>query len=581
MCYIDVHSAPHIHVGQLTVMADNYDPSRTLTLRNRFASALRGRFNELSATITDAIVNKDVFGLKEPTVQQASPRQFNFPRSQDKVTSFMDWLRKEVDRGILEIQTAQQMGSAADRAWTNMYIKDSYRRGVVRGRQEMRKAGYKVPSLDETGGIQTSMSSPFHADRLGLLYTRTFNDLKGITDQMDTQISRVLTQGIADGDNPRRLARKMSAVIKGGGADLALTDTLGRYIPARRRADILARTEIIRAHHKATIQEYRNWGAEGVKVKAEWVTAGDNRVCSQCADLEGNVYSIDEIENMIPRHPQCRCIALPLNAADARQLESARQTRAARGGRRGRRAPSPAKDPHTLVKERGWQIRGKGADTAEEFNSIYQKNVPSAFDIVQLEDEMRAVFKKYDITPNDFVVKTNNIASGRIELHMNGVSSKGNVVKIQRWFKGREGVYRAEHELFTLPKHLQGKGFSKDVLKTWYKQYQKGNIDTIILDANLDVGGYAWGRYGFQSPYEETQQVLDHIYALHGSQGSSKARGIVNEFYEFTSKDTPFPMNLLADLPEGRSWLLGSAWRGTLNLQDVEQIKRFEQYLGL
>jgi len=145
------------------------------------------------------------------------------------------------------------------------------------------------------------------------LYSRTFSDLKGITSAMDTQISRVLAQGIADGKHPRDLAKLLTKTISGPMGDLGITDTLGRFIPAERRAKILARTEIIRAHHAATIQEYRNYEVEGVRVKAEWMTAGDGRVCGSCAALEGNVYSLDVIESKIPLHPQCRCIALPVD----------------------------------------------------------------------------------------------------------------------------------------------------------------------------------------------------------------------------------------------------------------------------
>jgi len=131
---------------------------------------------------------------------------------------------------------------------------------------------------------------------------------------MDTQISRVLSQGLIDGDGPRLLARKLVATIDGTGmGELGITDTLGRYIPAKRRAEMIARTEVIRAHHLATIQEYRNWAVEGVRVKAEWKTAGltDARTCDECKELEGHVFSLDEIEKMIPKHPNCRCVALP------------------------------------------------------------------------------------------------------------------------------------------------------------------------------------------------------------------------------------------------------------------------------
>ena len=74
---------------------------------------------------------------------------------------------------------------------------------------------------------------------------------------------------------------------------------------------MLARTEVIRAHHIATIQEYRNWAIEGVIVKAEWMTAGDDRVCPKCEALQGKIFTLDEIELLIPLHPNCRCIALP------------------------------------------------------------------------------------------------------------------------------------------------------------------------------------------------------------------------------------------------------------------------------
>ena len=176
----------------------------------------------------------------------------------------------------------------------------------------MIRSGVNVPSVEDSGCILNIVSSPFHIERLGLIFTRFYSDLKGITDVMESQISRILAQGIADGDGPRLLARKLVSAINGTGVgDLGITDTLGRFIPAMRRAEILARTEMIRAHHLATIQEYRNWGLLNIRVKAEWKTAGDDRVCSKCSSLEGQIFTLDEIEPMIPLHPQCRCIALP------------------------------------------------------------------------------------------------------------------------------------------------------------------------------------------------------------------------------------------------------------------------------
>lgn len=223
----------------------------------------------------------------------------------------MKWLQELIDQDILKLTTIPQIGESMDRRWTDLYIEDSYKRGVLRARQELRKAGADVPSIEQTGGISASMSTPFHLERVGILFIRTFEDLKGISNAMASQISRVLAQGFINGDNPRLIARKLNYVISGMGESLGVTDTLGRFIPAQRRAEILARTEIIRAHHKGMMQEYKNWRLENVYVQAELSTAGDDRVCDICAPLDGKVYTLEEAENLIPLHPLCRCIVIP------------------------------------------------------------------------------------------------------------------------------------------------------------------------------------------------------------------------------------------------------------------------------
>jgi SPP1 gp7 family putative phage head morphogenesis protein len=296
---------------------NQYDPSRTTGLRNAFARDMAKRFRELIQVIRRAVIEQDCFGLNRNIISfQLTPpgnKAFDFPRSSDKVRSFMNWLQQQVDKGLLEIREAPQIGIAAEQAWTNIYIQDSYKRGVIRARYELQKAGFEnIPSIEQTGGINISLNTPVHADRLGLLYTRTFNDLKGITNAMDLQISRVLAQGIADGDNPHLLARKLVSTINGTGmGELGITDTLGRFVPATSRADMLARTEIIRAHAEAQLIEYKNWAVEGVALKAEFVTAGDERVCSICESMQGQVFKLEEASGIIPVHPRCRCAWIP------------------------------------------------------------------------------------------------------------------------------------------------------------------------------------------------------------------------------------------------------------------------------
>jgi len=307
MC--EVHTYSDLQVYQ-------YDPTRTLVLRTSFVKAFKRRFKAITNGIKIAIVDRDCFGLQPTTYQVIPPmsRQFDFPRIPDKVESFMEWLRQQIDRELLEIRQYPQTSQSIEQAWTDMFIYDSYKRGVMRARSEMRKHGYSVPSVEASGGIGAIMGTPFHIDAVGVLFTRAFSQLKGITAAMDTQISTILAQGLIDGDNMQFLTRKLVAVINGTGiGDLGITDSLGRFIPAMRRAETLARTEVIRAHHTAMMQEYESWGVEGVEIIAEFVTAGDQRVCAQCEALaQGSPYTLKEIEYLIPAHPNCRCVAIPM-----------------------------------------------------------------------------------------------------------------------------------------------------------------------------------------------------------------------------------------------------------------------------
>jgi len=306
--------APVISINQA-------DPTRTLTLRNRFVADMSRRFKKLAKGVHESIVDNDAFGLSEEppalfVMAAASSGQFDFPRESDKVGSFMAGLDEQPELYILSGGTRgiSVTGVQSRTNWADVYVDSAYQQGIRRGRAELRKAGVDIPSYG--GGIgqdevQIAFNQPFHANRVGLIYTRTFNELKGITTSMDTKISRVLAEALAEGRGPAEISQAIEFILTGAGEKLGMLDSLGRFIPAKRRAEILARTEIIRAHHVATIEEYRQAGIIGVHVLAEWSTAGDNRVCIECSTLQGRIFPLNRIMGMIPKHPQCRCVALP------------------------------------------------------------------------------------------------------------------------------------------------------------------------------------------------------------------------------------------------------------------------------
>lgn len=270
------------------------DPTRTVTLRRRFESEITARFRRLKKLIRMAIIDERGFG--DPRRPITNLAQFDFPRSEQKITEFMDWLRQQERRGDVAIlPVMRRTGLSAD-AWPNTYIDSAYQAGIRRARVELRNQGVDVPSDDAVNGVAMGFNHPFHVDRVGLIYTRVLSELEGITEEMDKQISRVLAQGMIEGRNPLDIARLMEDRV----------DKIGIS-----RARLLARTEVIRAHHLANIQEYKNAGIENVQVVAEFASADDGRVCPECKSLDGKLYTVKAIESIIPVHPNCRCVAIP------------------------------------------------------------------------------------------------------------------------------------------------------------------------------------------------------------------------------------------------------------------------------
>lgn len=273
------------------------DPGNVLTTQRAFENELVRRFTKIKQAIRQLVVDEDCFGLKD---QPKANTRFAFSTSANKVQSFMSWLEEKNNQGILDITLVGDTRRFAGRkTWENMYIDSAYKKGMVFGDKQLKKKGLRPSSLPPKAvyPVDSFFNAPMHADRVGLIYTRTYNSLKGVTDAMDAAISNTLAQGIAEGKNPNELARDMAEDVDGIGI---------------RRAKLIARTEIMRAHNVAMINTYREAGVVNVEVQAEWSTAGDGRVCPDCESLEGKVFSLSQIETLLPLHPQCRCIALPL-----------------------------------------------------------------------------------------------------------------------------------------------------------------------------------------------------------------------------------------------------------------------------
>lgn len=100
-----------------------------------------------------------------------------------------------------------------------------------------------------------------------------------------------IAKGIARGDSYDKLSKQIRDRFDG---------------VSRRSAYRLLYTEGTRMFNRANSEAFAEVGINQYR----YCTAGDNRVCSDCKALDGNVYDISEASdgtNYPPMHPWCRC----------------------------------------------------------------------------------------------------------------------------------------------------------------------------------------------------------------------------------------------------------------------------------
>lgn len=284
-------------------LSQRNDPSKTLELRQRFLQDIRGRFRRVSGVIRRTVgYENDAFGLAENEKIDGT-EAYDFPTDRQQIDEFIRDLKEWVQEGILEPANFSEVREGEH--WTGEYIRNAYVIGsnVATGRLYQEGVSMENPPDAEL------LNRPVSVKTLRDLYARTYENLKDITDDMADTIRQEVTQGFAEGENPRKIARRLTDEVKG---------------IQRNRAETLARTEVINAHAEASFDTYERAGVDVVG-HGEWQTAGDTDVCPFCRRLGGEVFRISEWRGNhtvvfrgqtyrlgFPAHPNGRCSPLPV-----------------------------------------------------------------------------------------------------------------------------------------------------------------------------------------------------------------------------------------------------------------------------
>lgn len=324
------------------------DPTRSKTLRRLYERAFMRRYKQLARDIYQLVVVEDAFGLKQRntfnqeqnngqidrdtredrkevgqidrdgTPKNTSNRRskelgienqrFAFMSSPEQLEQFQRWLKTQTDLKVMGGAT-----KATDEAYWNAFVEEGYKKGQGRAWDDTHPKAIaagkeQVPFFQGTRQefLRSSFGSPVAVDKVKLLAARVFTDLQGVNAVMASGLTRALTEGMAQGQNPSVIARRMQDEIRGIGM---------------RRATLIARTETTRAHAEGQLDAMEKLGVEKVGVAVEWSTAGDDRVCPLCQPLDGIVMSLKEARGIIPRHPQCRCALKPANVGESQKKQ--------------------------------------------------------------------------------------------------------------------------------------------------------------------------------------------------------------------------------------------------------------------
>jgi len=186
--------------------------------------------------------------------------------------------------------------------------KDAFKGGIAQGITELTSASLPFYVDLKPDGIDKLATKVFTiVDTNALDFMTQYNlTLAGdVNRELADGIKRVIMQGIIEGKGTDEIVRDLGRVViykdsfKQAGTKV--------FSKAQYRMEMIARTEMLRAHNMGRIKFLQHVGIE----KLEWMTMGDERTCPVCGPLNGKTFPIDKFPGQ-PAHPFCRCTNLPV-----------------------------------------------------------------------------------------------------------------------------------------------------------------------------------------------------------------------------------------------------------------------------
>ena len=156
---------------------------------------------------------------------------------------------------------------------------------------------------------------------------------------------------------------------------------------------------------------------------------------------------------------------------------------------------------------------------------------------------------------------------------------------VRRFFRDN-GQLVVDHHLMNVED--MGQGVAKALLRNSLGTYREIGVSRVVTYANIDVGGYAWARYGFL-PNASQEKLDDYVVEakqrhLDGDMTRAEFEAVREVRSRWrTSADVRYSLWKLSDLRlgntnVGKKLMVNTDWHGYLDLSDARQMFRFLTY---
>lgn len=160
--------------------------------------------------------------------------------------------------------------------------------------------GFKDASKKLDIDLDSSYLNSIERNALQYVQQNNFDSILNLSNDLKQNIRKTLYDGISKNKSVEEIANDLMK--------LPLEKLPESKFSLAQRAEMIAKTEYMRAYNKGALQTYKEVGITHVKI----VNNGTN-ICDYCIGLaHSGIYTIEEAMDLIPAHPRCKCTYEPV-----------------------------------------------------------------------------------------------------------------------------------------------------------------------------------------------------------------------------------------------------------------------------